>query len=194
MREGEESSDWTEEEAILDHSDDEPDEPEEPGEIHANGSSSPSISHERRKSSGYSRRSVDDPLLRHRNSTTTDVSYYGRGRRINQRIYIVTEDLTIVVSGFVTSPVGYACYIVLCCITCGIAYLLLRWLPRWRVRLVGEHRPLRECSWVVVEVRLHSFVQDPSSLLTAIRINGVNLRSTTSKGSSTDTLFQQYLA
>ncbi|KAI4226149.1 MAG: hypothetical protein L6R36_003391 [Xanthoria steineri] len=148
MREGEESSDWTEEEAILDHSDDEP---EEPGEIHANGSSSPSISHERRKSSAYSRRSVDDPLLRHRNSTATDVSYYGRGRRINQRIYIVTEDLTIVVSGFVTSSMGYACYIVLCCITCGIAYLLLRWLPRWRVRLVGEHRPLRECSWVVVE-------------------------------------------
>ncbi|KAI4238751.1 MAG: hypothetical protein LQ349_000862 [Xanthoria aureola] len=148
MQEGEESSDWTEEEAILDHSDDEP---EEPGAIHANGSSSPSISHERRKSSGYSRRSVDDPLLRHRNSTATDVSYYGRGRRINQKIYIVTEDLTIVVSGFVTSSMGYACYIVLCCITCGIAYLLLRWLPRWRVRLIGEHKPLRECSWVVVE-------------------------------------------
>ncbi|KAL8755421.1 MAG: hypothetical protein Q9199_003644 [Rusavskia elegans] len=148
MQEGEESSDWTEEEAVLDPSDDEP---EESDRMHADRSSSPSTFHERRKSSGYSRRSVEDPLLRHRNSTATEVSYFGRGRRINQRIYIVTEDLTIVVSGFVTSLLGYASYIVLCCVTCGIAYLLLRWLPRWRVRLVGEHKPLRECSWVVVE-------------------------------------------
>lgn len=191
MQEGEESSDWTEEEAVLDPSDDEP---EESDRMHADGSSSPPIFHERRKSSGYSRRSVEDPLLRHRNSTATEVSYFGRGRRINQRIYIVTEDLTIVVSGFVTSLLGYASYIILCCVTCGIAYLLLRWLPRWRVRLVGEHKPLRECSWVVVEVRFHGFVQGASSLLTAIRINGANLRSTTSQGSSTGILFPQYLA
>ncbi|KAL8914093.1 MAG: hypothetical protein Q9171_001209 [Xanthocarpia ochracea] len=148
MQEGEESSEWTEEEAIIDQSDDEP---EERDGLYADGSSSPSESRERRKSSGFSRRSFEDPLLPHRDSTATEMSYFGRGKRINQRIYIVTEDLTIVVSGFVTSFMGYASYIILCTLTCGIAYLLLRWLPRWRVRLVGKHKPLRECSWVVVE-------------------------------------------
>ncbi|KAL8901506.1 MAG: hypothetical protein Q9192_000520 [Flavoplaca navasiana] len=97
LQESEESSDWTEEEAILEPSDDEP---EQVDEVHTDGSSSQSAFGERRKSSGYSRRSTEDPLLRHRNSTATDVGYSGRGGRINQRIYIITEDLTIVVSGF----------------------------------------------------------------------------------------------
>ncbi|KAL8676574.1 MAG: hypothetical protein Q9186_006923 [Xanthomendoza sp. 1 TL-2023] len=63
MQDGEESSGWTEEEAIADQSDNEADEVD---------GTHPSISPERRKSSGYSRTSVEDPLLRHRNSTATD--------------------------------------------------------------------------------------------------------------------------
>ena len=191
MQEGEESSDWTEEEAIIDESDDEP---EERDGLYADESSSPSVSRERRKSSGFSRTSFEDPLLPHRDSTATDVSYFGRGKRINQRIYIVTEDLTIVVSGFVTSFMGYASYIILCTLTCGIAYLLLRWLPRWRVRLVGKHKPLRECSWVVVEVRGHTFVLVVAHSLTAIRTNGASLKLNTSHGSSTGILSRQCLA
>ncbi|KAL8813096.1 MAG: hypothetical protein Q9200_000512 [Gallowayella weberi] len=97
MPDGGESSDWTEEEAIADQSDNEADEVDGTPD---GGSRSPSIPPERRKSSTYSRTSVEDPLLRHRDSTATDMSYYGRGRRINQRIYIVTEDMTIAVSGF----------------------------------------------------------------------------------------------
>ncbi|KAL8670244.1 MAG: hypothetical protein Q9168_005208 [Polycauliona sp. 1 TL-2023] len=69
MRESEESSDWTDEEAVLDPGEDEPG---ESNGMHANGSPTPSTSRERRKSSGYSRRSVEDPLLRHRNSTATE--------------------------------------------------------------------------------------------------------------------------
>ncbi|KAL8996773.1 MAG: hypothetical protein Q9169_003796 [Polycauliona sp. 2 TL-2023] len=149
MRESEESSDWTEEEAVLDPSDDELEQPN--NGVHRDRSPTSPVFRERRKSSGYSRRSVEDPLLRHRNSNVTEVNCFGRGRRINQRIYIVTEDLTIVVSGFVTNFLGYASYIMFCCLTCGLAYLLLRWFPRWKVWLVGERKPLQECSWVVVE-------------------------------------------
>ncbi|KAL8772573.1 MAG: hypothetical protein Q9209_002234 [Squamulea sp. 1 TL-2023] len=69
MQEGEESSDWTEEEAIADQSDDEP---EESDRVYDDESSIRSVSRKRRKSSGYSRRSVEDPLLRHRNSTATE--------------------------------------------------------------------------------------------------------------------------
>ena len=108
-----------------------------------------------RKSSDYSSVSVDDPLLRRHDSTRTDISSFGRGSRRTQRIYVATEDLTIVVAGFSSRPVGLAAYIVLCVLSLGLAYLLLRWLPRWRVRLIGSPTALQYCTWVVVEVRLH---------------------------------------
>lgn len=148
FQEGEASPEWTEEEAVIDHSDEES---QEIGEAHDYDSPSQSISFERRKSSVYSRGSFEDPLLRRHASTRSSVSHYSKGARSNQKIYIVTEDLTIVVSGFVTSVIGYACYMTFCILTCGIAYLVLRWLPHWRVWLIGEHRPLRDSSWVVVE-------------------------------------------
>ncbi|KAL8968228.1 MAG: hypothetical protein Q9197_004991 [Variospora fuerteventurae] len=158
----EESSEWTEEQAINDQSDDEVAGTNEARDL---DSSSPLTSVGRRRSSGYSRRSVEDPLLQRYDSTRTDTSYFSRGGRSNQKIYIVTEDLTIVVSGFTTSLVGYACYIALCVLSCGLAYLVFHWLPRWRVWLVGEHRPLRDSSWVVVEnqwgeFELHDLIRE----------------------------------
>lgn len=150
MQNGEGSLEWTEgDEAIIEQSDEELHDAEVENEF---DSSSRSTSIERRKSSGFSRVSVEDPLLRRHDSTRTDMSSFGRAGRSNQKIYILAEDLTIVVSGFVTSLAGYACYVALCILSCGLAYLLFRWLPRWRVRLVGEHELLRDCSWVAVEV------------------------------------------
>ena len=109
----------------------------------------------RRKSSGYSRFSVEDPLLHRRDSMASDSSIFGKGDHVSQKTYIVTEDMTIVIAGFRTSPIGYACYLLLCFSTLGIAYLLLRWLPRWKVRLVGKQAALKDCSWVVIEVCSH---------------------------------------
>jgi cation-transporting ATPase 13A3/4/5 len=105
----------------------------------------------RRTSSGHSRASVHDRLLRS-DSTRTDGSNLGRGHRTSQKIYIVTEDLTIVVAGFRTSTLGFAVYTTICVLTLGLGYLLLRWLPRWQVRIVGRPCSLRDCSWVVIEV------------------------------------------
>ncbi|KAL9123309.1 MAG: hypothetical protein Q9187_000148 [Circinaria calcarea] len=109
------------------------------------------ISKNRRKSSGFSRTSAEDPLLHRHDSVKTDTSGYGRNGRISQKIYIVTEDLTVVIAGFTSSYLGLVAYAVFCIVTLGLGYLLLRWLPRWRVRLVGSPKPLRECSWVVME-------------------------------------------
>ena len=109
-----------------------------------------------RTSSGYSRASVHDHLLR-RDSGRTEGSNFEQGHRTSQKIYIVTEDLTIVVAGFRTSALGYAIYLTICVLTLGLGYLLLRWLPRWQVRLAGVPSPLRECSWVVIEVRANLF-------------------------------------
>jgi len=105
----------------------------------------------RRTSSGHSRTSVHDHLLRS-DSTRTDGSNFGRGHRTSQKIYIVTEDLTIVVAGFRTSTLGFAVYTTICVLTLGLGYLLLRWLPRWQVHIVGRPCSLRDCSWVVIEV------------------------------------------
>ncbi|KAF2790819.1 hypothetical protein K505DRAFT_281902 [Melanomma pulvis-pyrius CBS 109.77] len=114
---------------------------------------SPSPPQFRRKSSGHSsRRSVDRPLLRRYSTASSAGSGDGwKGRRTSQKIYILTEDLTIVVAGFKTSSVGFAVYLVLCTITAGLAWLLFRWLPRWRVALTGRATPIKECDWVVVE-------------------------------------------
>lgn len=116
-------------------------------------SPSPSPSPSRRKSNGSSRsrKSSERPLLRRHSSAGSAGSGDWRGRRSNQKIYIITEDLTIVVAGMKTSPVGFAVYAVLCVVTLGIAWLLLRWLPRWQVALTGRSSPLKECDWVVIE-------------------------------------------
>jgi cation-transporting ATPase 13A3/4/5 len=70
---------------------------------------------------------------------------------MTQKIYILTEDLTIVVAGFKTSLLGFAMYICFCVLTGGIGYLLFRWLPKWHTRLVGKATPLGQADWVVVE-------------------------------------------
>lgn len=111
----------------------------------------------RRKSSGLSkgsrgsRTSADSPLLRRHHSGGSDASGYQSGGRMSQKIYIQTEDMTIVVAGFKTSLFGFALYICICVLTAGLGYLLLRWLPKWYVRVVGRPTPLGECDWVVLE-------------------------------------------
>ena len=67
----------------------------------------------------------------------------------------------MVFAGFTTNSIGFLLYTVICVITGGLGYLLFRWLPQWRIRLVGSPAPLRKCSWVVVEVR-HKTSRKPS--------------------------------
>lgn len=104
----------------------------------------------RRRSSTYSRSSIHARLLR-TTSDGTHTSIRGHGR-LSQKLHMVNEDLTIVIAGFRTSRVGYALYIMLCVSTFGLAFLLLRWLPRWLVRMIGQPSPLGESQWVVLEV------------------------------------------
>lgn len=100
-----------------------------------------------------SRDSAEHPLL----SRYLSASSYGRdrkfGSRLNQKVYIPSEDLTVVFAGFSTSVAGFAFYIALCMLTGGLAYLIFRWLPRWKVRLTGKPTPLGKCQWIAIEVR-----------------------------------------
>lgn len=154
FQDGQESPDRTEsEEAVLDQDDE---------EFNATMQSVDDVESvftppKRRKSSGYSKMSVEDPLLSRRDSTRTDISGFRQGGRTSQKIYVVTEDLTIVVAGFTTRSIGFVLYVILSTLTLGLGYLILRWIPRLRVRLIGSAVPLRECSWVVIEVRFIYF-------------------------------------
>lgn len=158
--EEEDTAPFPDEEVVLDEEDDERFE-EQSADLEAG-----ELASLRRTSSGYSRGSVRDRLLRSDNART-EGSRTGQGSRGSQKIYIVNEDLTIVVAGFRSSTIGYALYTAICILTFGLAFLLLRWLPRWKVRLIGNPTPLSKCNWVVIEVSTDLLICNLGVVLTA---------------------------
>ncbi|KNG82285.1 putative P-type ATPase [Aspergillus nomiae NRRL 13137] len=112
----------------------------------------------RSKRPSFSRGSAEDPLLPGRHLS---VSSYAQDRRLdsrlNQKIYIESEDLTFVIAGFSTKFSGLVLYSLLCVLSLGFAYLVFRWFPRWRVRLTGKPTPLRICQWVAIEDQWNQF-------------------------------------
>ncbi|KAK6433634.1 hypothetical protein LTR95_010188 [Oleoguttula sp. CCFEE 5521] len=164
---------WPEEEAVIDEQDELERQELHPDDIFEDNDNSTEVDSEeasqrptrsrqssgasktsrRSRSSGRSRKSrpsLESPLLRH-HSASSDVSGYRHDGRVSQKIYIHTEDLTIVVAGFKSSLIGFAVYICICVLTAGLGYLIFRWLPKWYVRIVGRSTPLTKCDWVVVE-------------------------------------------
>ncbi|KAL1842496.1 hypothetical protein VTJ49DRAFT_5102 [Mycothermus thermophilus] len=103
-----------------------------------------------RRTSTQSRGSAGSRLLHRRDSAVSSRSGTFLTRS-TQKVYMVNEDLYIVIAGFRTSRIGFAAYLLFCLLTLGLGWLLLRWIPRWRVKLVGRPCPLRDCDWVVVE-------------------------------------------
>ncbi|KAL2848451.1 hypothetical protein BJY01DRAFT_155608 [Aspergillus pseudoustus] len=98
------------------------------------------------------RSSVEDPLLSRRSlSVGSAYREWESGGRAKQEINIASEDVTIIVTGFTTTACGAVLYHLLCALTLGFAFLLFRWFPRWRIRLLGRISPLNTCDWVVVE-------------------------------------------
>lgn len=166
-RDGDSEEEWVEESAIVDEDGDLDGEDQTEGqnefvddeEVDLEANERPSI--RSRKSSGYSRTSTNAPLLRRQRSTDTDRSAFPPGGRVSQKIYIQTEDLTIVVAGFKTSILGYSVYLSICILTLGLGFLLFRWLPRWRVRLTGSATPLCRCDWVVIENQWNEMMIQP---------------------------------
>ncbi|BFZ61444.1 hypothetical protein YB2330_002510 [Saitoella coloradoensis] len=91
-----------------------------------------------------------DPLLHRTISGESDFMGMNR-KKTSQRAYLQEEDLTIVIAGFRTHSLKIVFYYLLCICTFGLAYLLLRWLPRWWIRMTAVPSPLEKCDWVVIE-------------------------------------------
>ena len=153
FQEDNESPEWSEDHAVIGEEEEDADYGRQPIEEMEDDLESGTLSSRRRKSSTFSKSTAEEPLLHRHDSNKTDASGFGWGARSSQKLYIVSEDLTIVVAGFKTNSVGLVIYLTICVLSLGLGYLVLRWLPRWRVRLTGAPKPLRECDWVAIEVR-----------------------------------------
>ncbi|KAL4917905.1 hypothetical protein BDW62DRAFT_72569 [Aspergillus aurantiobrunneus] len=106
----------------------------------------------RSRQTPYCRSSAEDPLLPRRSLSIDSSNQEWRGEdKVKQEIHIASEDSTIAISGFTTVATGAVLYYLLCALTAGFAFLLFRWLPRLRIRLLGRPSPLTMCQWVVVE-------------------------------------------
>ncbi|KAI5300506.1 hypothetical protein KEM56_002389, partial [Ascosphaera pollenicola] len=99
-------------------------------------------------SSGISH--VSTPLLGHGTSKRSG-SFNWVGETISQKVYLSSEDLTAVITGFTTSRIGFALYLTFCIASFGFGFLLMKWMPRWRVQLIGRPVPLAQADWVVIE-------------------------------------------
>lgn len=68
-----------------------------------------------------------------------------------QRYYLAEEDIVVGIAGYVSCTWKSALYYLLCVVTGGLAYLVLRWLPRQRINLMGTLCPLGKAEWCVIE-------------------------------------------
>ena len=152
FHEEDDSPEWSEDQAVVDDEDSVGDAGRPTNSSYQYDLEAGLISPKRRKSSGYSKVSPEEPLLLRRGSSKSEASNFQRGVRLSQKIYVASEDLTIVVAGFRTRTVGSALHKTICTLSLGLGYLIFRWLPLWKVRLVGSPVPLKDCDWVVIEV------------------------------------------
>lgn len=68
-----------------------------------------------------------------------------------QRFYLAEEDLVIGIAGYANCRWKLVLYYALCVLTLGLGYLVLRWMPRYRIGLMGNKCPLGRADWCVVE-------------------------------------------
>jgi cation-transporting P-type ATPase 13A2 len=90
------------------------------------------------------------PLIRRKSTDRSED--LGDKVKATQRLYLADEDMVVVMSGFRTIRSRLWIYRILCLLSLGLFYLVMRWLPRWRLKFLAEPMPLSEAHWVVVEV------------------------------------------
>ncbi|QLQ79504.1 hypothetical protein HG537_0C01510 [Torulaspora globosa] len=74
-----------------------------------------------------------------------------------QRFYISEEDLVIGIAGYKTSRLRFWFFRFLCVVTGGLFYLLMRWMPYYKVKIYGIKVPLAIAEWVIVESEYGDF-------------------------------------
>ncbi|KAH3665607.1 hypothetical protein OGAPHI_003795 [Ogataea philodendri] len=98
-------------------------------------------------------------------------------KNTSQRFYLAEEDLVIGIAGYSSSPLKLISYYLFVVLTLGLGYVVLRWFPRRRIRMMGSETPLAKAEWAVVEdeygvldivpVNRHWYNRSLSSFLTS---------------------------
>ncbi|EEB08701.1 P-type ATPase P5 type [Schizosaccharomyces japonicus yFS275] len=78
-------------------------------------------------------------------------------KRTYQAVYLIDEDLEIMIAGFKTDKTRLYVYRVLCVLSFGLLYLLFRWMPRWYVKYLGKSEPFASADWLSVETQWGEF-------------------------------------
>lgn len=91
--------------------------------------------------------------MRERESLKMHDTFFSKFPAYNksQRFYIAEEDLVVGIAGYQTTWFKLIIYNVICICTFGIFALLCRWMPAWRIKLMGKPVPLGKAEWLVVE-------------------------------------------
>jgi cation-transporting ATPase 13A3/4/5 len=102
-------------------------------------------------------------LRRHSHESSASAERFARK---SQKVYLQEEDLYLVIAGFKDAKLQTLLYYLICILTGGLAYLVLRWVPRWKIRLTGRSTSLSAADWVVIEnqwhdVSIHSIQRAP---------------------------------
>ncbi|GEQ68484.1 hypothetical protein JCM33374_g2152 [Metschnikowia sp. JCM 33374] len=68
-----------------------------------------------------------------------------------QRYYLAEEDIVVGIAGYANCLWKTIIYYVICVFTLGLGYLVLRWVPRYRINLMGTPCPLGKADWCIIE-------------------------------------------
>lgn len=69
----------------------------------------------------------------------------------SQRFYIAEEDLVVGIAGYQTTWIKLFIYNFICICTFGSFALLCRWIPKYRIKMMGHQVPLAKAEWLVIE-------------------------------------------
>ncbi|KAL3228601.1 cation-transporting ATPase [Nakaseomyces bracarensis] len=68
-----------------------------------------------------------------------------------QRFYISEEDIVIAIAGYSSSKLKILLYNTICILTLGMFFLLSKWIPSYKVKMIGVKVPLAKADWLVIE-------------------------------------------
>lgn len=107
----------------------------------------------RRRSSGLSTRSSVSRLASSRRLSLEEHAFLEEYSPVAnfQRYYLAEEDIVIGIAGYANTWWKTLVYYAICVLTAGLGYLVLRWLPRYRINLMGTPCALGRADWCIIE-------------------------------------------
>lgn len=91
--------------------------------------------------------------------TDNDIRISGLGKGDPWRqTFMLDEEVQIIVEGYRNDGFHYMLYRLLCILSCGVVWLICRWMPQWWIAWVGRKTSLANAQWLVFVVRLNQHV------------------------------------